>query len=52
MPLWPEIKVSCPKCGSINSVTEDRPYFVCIKCLKKNVNPCFIPLDLEPDNLE
>jgi len=50
--LWPDVKVTCPKCHSLNYVTEDNPYFVCTECHKKNINPSFIPLDLEPDNFE
>jgi len=50
--LWPEVEVTCPKCRSLNYVTEDKPYFVCTVCQKKNINPAFIPLDLEPDNFE
>lgn len=50
--LWPEVKVICPKCGSINFAKENSPYFVCTECQKKNINPAFIPLDLEPDNFE
>ena len=49
---WPEIKVTGPKCRSINYVTEDRPFFVCTECMKENANPRFIPLDLETDNFE
>lgn len=50
--LWPEVEVTCPKCRSLNYVTEDKPYFVCTECQKRNINPSFIPLDLEPDNFE